>query len=43
LLVAVCLSVYAVARPPEFPDTGNRPALSAVERYSVADFFSGAR
>jgi hypothetical protein len=43
LLVVVALSVYAVARPPEFPDTGNRPAISAVARYSLADFFSGAR
>jgi hypothetical protein len=43
LFVVVCLSVYAVARPPEFPDPGNRPAFSAVARYSLADFFNGAR
>jgi len=43
LFLVVALSVYAVARPPAFPDTGNRPALSAVARYSLADFFNGAR
>ncbi len=44
LLIVVSLSMYAVARPPALP-RGSAPIgpLSAVERYSFADFVNAVR